>query len=130
MNPHNGYAAYANSKIMTASPAELTLMLYDGAIKFCNIAIVGIEKNDIEKAHNNIMKVERIISEFQATLDHKYPVAKDFDNVYNYLKTRLREANVKKDKEILEEVLKHLRTMRDTWKEVMALNQGNKTQVS
>lgn len=130
MNPHNGYAAYANSKIMTASPAELTLMLYDGAIKFCNIAILGIEKNDIEKAHNNIMKVERIINEFQATLDHKYPVAKDFDNVYNYLKTRLREANMKKDKEILEEVLKHLRTMRDTWKEVMTLNQGNKVQVS
>ena len=51
---HNGYAAYANSKIMTASPAELTLMLYDGAIKFCNIAIAGIEENNIEKAHNNI----------------------------------------------------------------------------
>ena len=130
MTPHNGYAAYANSKIMTASPAELTLMLYDGAIKFCNIAMVGIEKNDIEKAHNNIMKVERIINEFQATLDHKYPVAKDFDNVYNYLKVRLREANMKKDPEILDEVLKHLRTMRDTWKEVMKLNQGNKAQVS
>ena len=107
MIPNNPYAAYQNSKIMTASPAELTLMLYDGAIKFCNIAIVGIEKNDIEKAHNNIIKVERIINEFQATLDHKYPVAKDFDNVYNYLKRRLFEANVKKDAEILEEVLKH-----------------------
>ncbi|MBQ8625677.1 MAG: flagellar protein FliS, partial [Agathobacter sp.] len=54
MTPTNGYAAYANSKIMTASPAELTLMLYDGAIKFANIAIAAIEKNDIEKAHNNI----------------------------------------------------------------------------
>ena len=130
MIPNNPYAAYQNSKIMTASPAELTLMLYDGAIKFCNIAIVGIEKNDIEKAHNNIIKVERIINEFQATLDHKYPVAKDFDNVYNYLKRRLFEANVKKDAEILEEVLKHLRTMRDTWKEVMTLNQGKKVSVS
>ena len=130
MNPHNGYAAYANSKIMTASPAELTLMLYDGAIKFCNIALVGIEKNDIEKTHNNIIKVERIIKEFQATLDHKYPVAKDFDQVYTYLIRRLHEANMKKDPEILEEVLKHLRTMRDTWKEVMSLNQGNKAQVS
>ena len=124
MIPNNPYAAYQNSKIMTASPAELTLMLYDGAIKFCNIAVAAIEKNDIEKAHNNIIKVERIINEFQATLDHKYPVAKDFDNVYNYLKRRLFEANVKKDAEILEEVLKHLRTMRDTWKEVMTINQG------
>lgn len=130
MIPHNGYAAYQNSKIMTASPAELTLMLYDGAIKFCNIAIAAIEKKDIEKAHNNIIKVERIIIEFQSTLDHKYPVAKDFDQVYTYLIRRLREANIKKDPEILDEVLKHLRTMRDTWKEVMTLNQGNKVQVS
>lgn len=126
----NPYAAYQNSKIMTASPAELTLMLYDGAIKFCNIAIASIEKNDIEKAHNHIIKTERIIIEFQSSLDHKYEVAKDFDNVYNYLLRRLREANVKKDAEILEEVLKHLRTMRDTWKEVMDLNSGKKTQVS
>lgn len=122
MLPNRGYAAYANSKIKTASPAELTLMLYEGAIKFCNIAIAGIEENDIEKAHINIMKAERIISEFQATLDHKYPVAEDFDNVYKYLKQRMMEANVKKDKEILEEVLVHLRTMRDTWKEVMKLS--------
>ena len=66
----NPYAAYNNSKIQTATPAELTLLLYEGAIKFTNIAIV--------------------------------------------------EANMKKDKDILEEVLGHLRTMRDTWKEVMA----------
>lgn len=120
MIQNQGYAAYGNSKILTASPAELTLMLYDGAIKFANIAIVAIEKKDIEKAHNNIMKAENIIIEFQSTLDHKYPVAKDFDTVYTYLLRRLRDANLKKDKEILEEVLGHLRTMRDTWKEVMA----------
>ena len=115
----NPYAAYANSKIMTASPAELTLMLYDGAIKFCNIAVVAIENKDIEKAHNNIIKTEKIVQEFRATLDMKYPVSKDFDSVYVYLLRRLHEANIKKDAEILEEVLKHLRTMRDTWKEVM-----------
>ncbi|MGN0349350.1 MAG: flagellar export chaperone FliS [Roseburia sp.] len=129
MLPNQGYATYANNKIMTASPAELTLMLYEGAIKFCNIAIVGVEAKDIEKAHNNIMKVQQIIWEFQSTLDHKYPVAKDFDEVYSYLLLRLREANVKKDKEILQEVLTHLRTMRDTWKEVMQLTK-NGTEVS
>lgn len=115
----SGYNAYQQNKIATASPADLTLMLYEGAIKFCNIAIVGIEQNDIEKAHNNIKKVEAIIVEFRSTLDFKYEVAKDFDNVYAYLYDRLVEANIKKDKEILEEVLGHLRGMRDTWKEVM-----------
>lgn len=126
---NNAYANYQNTKIMTASPAELTLMLYEGAIKFCNIALMGIEEKNIEKAHNNIVKVEHIIEEFQATLNHKYPVAKDFDNVYTYLLERLYEANIKKDPEILGEVLEHLRTMRDTWKEVMRLT-NNGTKVS
>lgn len=115
----NAYAAYNKNKVLTASPAELTLMLYEGAIKFCNIAIVAIEQKNIQKAHDNIIKVENIIEEFRSTLNHKYPVAEDFDKVYIYLYDRLVEANIKKDKEILEEVLKHLRTMRDTWKEVM-----------
>jgi len=118
----NAYAAYNKNKVLTASPAELTLMLYEGAIKFCNIAIIGIENKDIEKAHVNIIKTEKIIEEFLRTLDEKYPVYKDFENVYNYLMRRLQEANVRKDKEILEEVLTHLRGMRDTWKEVMKKN--------
>lgn len=118
---NNPYAQYQRNKILTASPAELTLMLYDGAIKFCNIAIAGIEQGDIEKTHNNIMKVQRIIKEFIASLDERYEVAQDFKNVYDYLLIRLHDANMTKDKEILEEILEHLRTMRDTWKEVMAL---------
>ena len=120
----NAYSQYNNSKILTASPAELTLMLYEGAIKFCNIAVVAIEQKDYAKANTNIQKAERIIGEFQATLNFKYAVAKDFDNVYRYLMERLIQANMKKDTEILEEVLKHLRTMRDTWKEVMHLTKN------
>lgn len=118
----NPYAQYNQNKILTASPAELTLMLYDGAIKFCNIAIMGVEQNDVQKAHTNIMKVQKIIEEFQITLNFKYEIANDFNNVYNYIMKRLREANMTKDKAILEEVLEHLHTMRDTWKEVMRLN--------
>ena len=121
----SGYQKYERNKILTASPAELTLMLYEGAIKFSNIALMAIEKGDVEKAHNSIMKVQRIITEFQATLNHKYETAKDFEEVYQYLQQRLIEANIKKDKDIMEEVLKHLRVMRDTWKEVMSLaNKG------
>lgn len=124
MSPSNGYDAYAQNKIMTASPAELTLILYEGAIKFCNIAIVAIENKDYAKANTNIQKAERIIGEFQATLNHKYATAKDFEVVYDYLMKRLLEANMRKDKEVLEEVLKHLRTMRDTWKEVMRITKN------
>lgn len=58
---HNGYAAYANSKIMTASPAELTLMLYDGAIKFCNMAIAGLRKT-ISRKHITTSGKSRISS--------------------------------------------------------------------
>lgn len=116
------YAQYNNSKIMTAAPAELTLMLYDGAIKFCNIAIAAVEHKDIEKAHVHILKAEHIIDYFRQTLDMSYPVAEDFERVYAYLGKRLTEANVRKDKEILEEVNEHLHTMRDTWKQVMDQN--------
>ena len=123
----NAYAQYNNSKVLTASPAELTLMLYEGAIKFCNIAIVAVEKKDMEKANNNIIKTERIIDYFRQTLDTKYPVAEDFDRVYEYIGRRLVEANLKKDKEILEEVAEHLHSMRDTWKEVMQVNREKGT---
>lgn len=118
------YAQYNNSKILTASPAELTLMLYERAIKFCNIAIAAIEHKDVPKAHTNIIKVQRIIDYLRQTLDMKYPVAQDFENIYVYLSQRLVEANLKKDKEILEEVNGHLRSVRDTWKEVMRINQA------
>ena len=117
----NAYEQYNNNRILTASPAELTLMLYEGAIKFCNIAIIGIEQKDIEKAHKNIVRAQKIIEEFRITLDHKYPVAEDFERIYVYMLQRLLEANIKKDKEILEEVLVHLRSMRDNWKEVMKI---------
>ena len=119
VNNAEGYNAYLRSKVMTATPAELTLMLYEGAIKFVNKAIMSIEKDDVMGGHNNLMKTQRIIEELRASLDHKYPVAKEFDTVYEYILRRLVEANIKKDKDILEEVLEHLRTMRDTWKEVM-----------
>ncbi len=116
------YAQYKNSKVLTASPAELTLMLYDGAIKFCNIGKDAIANKDIEKASINIVKAQKIIDYLRQTLDMKYPVAQDFENIYSYLSRRLIEANVHKDPEILEEMLTHLRSVRDNWKEVMRKN--------
>ena len=123
MTPNTNIAqTYQGVKINTASPAELTLMLYEGAIKFCNIAIVAVESKNIEKAHVHIVKVERIIDYLRQTLNMDYPVSEDFEKIYGYLGRRLTEANVKKDKEILEEVNGHLHSMRDTWKQVMEQN--------
>ena len=83
-----------------------------------------MEEKDIQKAHNNIIKVQRIINEFRATLDRKYEVAKDFDNIYTYILQRLFEANIKKDPEIMQEVVGHLRTLRETWIEIMKKSKG------
>ena len=118
---YNAASAYKNNSILTASPAELTLALYEGAIKFCNIALLGLEKNDYQKVNTNLIKAQNIITEFRSTLDFKDPVAKDFDVVYEYINRRLAEGNIKKDAQIVEEALGHIRSMRDAWKEVMKL---------
>jgi flagellar protein FliS len=122
---NNAALAYGARKVETASPAELTLMLYDGAIKFCNIAMGAIEKKDYEKANTNIQKARRIIVELKTTLDHKYPIADDFDVIYDYIFKKLVDANVKKDPEILEDALNQIRDMRNAWKEIMRNAKGS-----
>lgn len=119
---NNAAAYYQGTKVNTASPAELTLMLYEGAIKFCNIGILGFETGDYEKVSNNIIKVQNIITELRATLDFKYPTAKDFDVVYEYVSNLLIQANIKKEAELLNQALDQIREMRDLWKEIMKQN--------
>ena len=119
---NNAAALYKGTKINTANPAELTLMLYEGAIKFCNIAILGMEQKDYEKVSNNIIKVQNIITELRATLDFKYPTAQDFDRVYEYIASLLVQANIKKDLELINQSLDQIREMRDLWKEIMKQN--------
>lgn len=126
----NAYAQYNNSKVLSASPGELTLMLYDGMIRFCNLAEVAVEKKDISKAHTNIMKMQRIIDYLRQTLDMNYPVAEDFERMYIYLSQRMVEANMKKDLEILQEINGHLHAIRDNWKEVMRINREQKGHTS
>ena len=117
----NVAAAYLDNKIKTATPAELTLMLYDGSIKFCNIAIMAIEENDNSKANTNIIKAQKIMLELRSSLDHKYEISKNLDLLYEYIYSKLIEANMKKDKNVLDEVLESLRELRDTWKEAMII---------
>jgi flagellar protein FliS len=119
MMNNNAAMAYKNNAIATASPGDLTLLLYEGAIKFCNIALMALEKKDYDKAHTNIVKAQNIIIEFRATLNFDYPVAKDFDVAYDCIYERLLQANIRKDSVLLEEALTFIRQMRDTWKEVL-----------
>lgn len=117
---NNAAKTYGVGKITTASPAELTLMLYDGAVKFCNIAVTSLEKQDFESTNTNIQKSRNIIVELNTTLNHKYAVAEDFQRMYDYIYALLVEANMKKDMELLQRALDEIRGMRDVWKDVMA----------
>ena len=122
MAVYNAASLYKGTKVNTASPAELTLMLYEGAIKFCNIAGLGFEQRDYEKVSNNIIKVQNIITELRSTLDFKYPTAKDFDVIYEYINSLLAQSNIKKDPQPLALALEQIREMRDLWKEIMKQN--------
>lgn len=122
MNNFQNYKNQLNNKIMMAKPEELTLMLYEGAIKFTNIAIVAIKKKNIEEAHKNILKVEDIICYLKNTLDLSYEVSKDFLTIYNYIERLLVKANIKKDIEILNEVNNHLHDIKDTWTKIINKN--------
>jgi flagellar protein FliS len=115
----NPYDKYLENRITTATKEELTLMLYDGALKFCNQAIAAVDAKEIEKAGSLIIRVENIIREFQLTLDRKYDVTQNLDMLYEYMHRRLVEANISKDKEILEEIQFLLREFRDMWKTAM-----------
>lgn len=119
MAQKNPYANYANNKITTATPAELTLMLYEGAIKFCNLAKMDMERNEFGNAMHHVQRARNIIVELQSTLDFKYPVAKDFDLIYNYIFNLMVEANSTHSIEPLDEVLLQLRDLRDAWRQIM-----------
>ncbi len=126
MAVQNPYAKFTNNAVFTASKEELTLMLYEGALKFTNQAITAIEAKDLTKANELIIRVEDIIREFQITLNHKYEVSKNFAALYEYIYRRLIDANIAKDIAILEEVRGLLRDFRDMWKEAMRLAKAQK----
>jgi flagellar protein FliS len=110
---------YKNSKEQTASKEEIITMLYDGAIKFCNIAATELELKNMENVNTNLKKAQRIIEELILTLDMRYPVSQEFKQVYEYIIELLVQANVKKDKELLDRACNEIRGMRDTWVEVV-----------
>lgn len=118
---NKAYTQYKENSIFTSSPQELTLMLYNGLVKFIMLAVQSIEEKDIKKAHDNFIRAQDIIVEFRTTLDLKYDIAKQLDSIYDYMCWRLTEANIHKDIEIANEVLGYARELRDAWAEAMKI---------
>ncbi|MCQ6277158.1 flagellar export chaperone FliS [Bacillus sp. V3B] len=119
---NNPYQSYKQNSVTTASPGELTLMLYNGCIKFIRIAKKAITDNNIEEKNTNLIKAQKIIQELMVTLKMDVAVSKDMMSLYDYLLRRLIEANTKNDAAILDEVEGFVTEFRDTWKEVIQLN--------
>lgn len=113
------YNAYKQNSVNTASPGELTLMLYNGCLKFLNLARKAIEEKNIESKNTNLQKAQSIIQELMVTLNMDYEISKQIYPLYEYMNRRLIEANIKNDVEIIDEVIGLTTEFRDTWKEVI-----------
>lgn len=112
-------STYRTQQIMTASPEELTLMLYNGAIRFVNESIQSLEAGNLEKAHNANLRAQNIVREFMATLDLRYGIAKNLLSLYDYIEYCLIQGNILKDKSQLEQARSMLQELRDAWVEAM-----------
>lgn len=110
---------YKQNTIYTATPEELTLMLYDGCIKFMNIARYSIENKNIQKSHEALMRAQDIIVELRTTLDTSYEISSNLISLYDFMRERLMDANINKDTKPIEEALELMTELRDTWKEAM-----------
>lgn len=115
----NAYNQYKQNTVLTATPEELTLMLYDGSIKFMNIAKYSIENKDIQQAHIALVRAQDIIVELKATLNQEYEISPNLGKLYDFILDRLIDANIKKDEKPIDEALEILTGLRDTWKEAM-----------
>ncbi|MCM3787398.1 flagellar export chaperone FliS [Domibacillus indicus] len=118
-NPHQ---AYANNSVNTASPGELTLMLYNGCLKFIHLAERAMKENNIEQKNVNVQKAQAIIRELSITLKTDTDLAKKMLALYEFMNERLVQANIKNDPAILKEVEGFVIEFRDTWKQVIQEN--------
>ena len=117
----NASNAYKQNSVTTASPGELTLMLYNGCLKFLTKAKKAIEDKNIEERNNNIQRAQAIIYELMSTLNMDIEISKEMLPLYDYMTRRLTDANVKNDIAIIEEVEGLVTEFRDTWKEVIKI---------
>jgi len=116
----NPYQAYQQNSVMTASPQELTLMLYNGCLKFIKLAKKAMADNKYEDKNTNMIKAQAIIQELRYTLDPDIELSASMAQLYDYMYNRLVEANMKNDAVVLEEVEGYVVELRDTWKQAMS----------
>lgn len=115
------YQAYKQNSVNTASPGELTVMLFNGCLKFIKMAKLAIEEKNIEQRNLNLIKAQDIIHELMVTLDMKVDISKSLLQMYDYIHSRLIEANTKNSTDILNEVEGYVTEFRDTWKQAIQL---------
>jgi flagellar protein FliS len=115
----NAAEAYKRQQVLTATPEALTLMLYNGALRFMTEGREAIEKKDYEEANNSLQKAQNIITEFRVTLNMEYEIAHQLLPLYNYVYDRLVEANMKSDIEQLDEAKTIITELRDAWAQAM-----------
>lgn len=116
---YNALNQYKQNTVFTATSEELTLMLYEGAIKFINIGKINIENKDTVKAHEALMRAQDIIIELNASLNMDYEISNNLRSIYDFIMERLVDGNIQKDIAPLDEALELLQELRDTWKEAM-----------
>jgi flagellar protein FliS len=113
---------YKHTEITTATQGKLIVMLYDGAIKFLNIAIENMNPKTFDVVNNNILKAQDILTELLVSLNMKEggEVSKNLSSLYLYFKKKLLEANIQKDPELVKEVVTLLKELRDAWDKISA----------
>ena len=123
MYGNKGFNAYKNNSVNYASKDQLLLMLVDGSVKFAKIGRQAIIDKDVKKAHENIVKTQDIFIELMATLDRDAGQWTDqIFRVYEFINSRLFQANLKKSVEIMDEVVPLIEDVRDTWNEAYKLS--------
>lgn len=122
MAVNNPYQAYQQNSVTQSTPGELTLMLYNGCLKFLNQAKKGIELKDVELKNTNIQKAQNILRELMITLDPNQEISQSMGSLYEYMINRLIEANLKNDLAIVDEVYGLTTEFRETWKQVIQMN--------
>ena len=110
---------YLEQMILAAKPHELTLMLYEGAIKFMKKAKLYNDQKDIEKTNNSIVRAEAIITELRSTLNMDYEISNEFERLYDFINHCLIQANIEKDGKYLDDALVITENIKDTWKEAV-----------